>query len=88
MKAFQKDTQRDYLTKEDVGKKCVSFVLDAEINENRRKQVEVSGNKRLLVYYVEVGQKAKVYSRKGQYKPHKDTNIGQRVVASSKAYIG
>lgn len=81
MKAFQKDTNRDYLTRDDVGKKCVSFVLDAEITEDRRKRVEVSGNKRLLVYYVEVGQKAKVYSRKGQYKPHKDTNIELAIVA-------
>ena len=58
-----------------VGKRCVSLVLDAEVYDNDK--IEVKGNKRLLVYYVEVGQKQMVYSRKGQYKPHKDTDICQ-----------
>lgn len=71
IKKFVKDTNRDYLTKEDVGKRCISVVLDAEIYENKL----VKGNKKLLFYYVEVGQKQLVYSRKGQYKPHKDTEI-------------
>ena len=75
IKEFKKDTQRDYLTRDDLGKKCVSFVLDAEIYEEKKNKITIGGNRRMLVYYVEVGQKARVYSRKGQYKPHKDTNI-------------
>ena len=44
------------------------------INENG-KEITIGGNKRLLVYYVEVGQKRRVFSRKNQYKAHKDTKI-------------
>ena len=54
--------------------KCISLVLDANIN-NQNGEIKISGNKRMLVYYVEVGQKKLVFSRKSQYKPHKDTNI-------------
>lgn len=71
IKKFVDDTKRNYLTREDVGKRCVSIVLDAEITDN----LNISGNKRLLVYYVEVGQKQIVFSRKGQYKQHKDTDV-------------
>lgn len=71
IKKFVQDTKRDYLTKEDIGKRCISVVLDAEIYDDST----IKGNKRLLFYYVEVGQKQLVYSRKGQYKPHKDTEI-------------
>ena len=71
IKKFIDDTKRNYLTREDVGKRCVSIVLDAEITDN----LNISGNKRLLVYYVEVGQKQMVFSRKGQYKQHKDTDV-------------
>lgn len=71
IKKFVDDTKRNYLTREDVGKRCVSIVLDAEITDN----LNISGNKRLLVYYVEVGQKQMVFSRKGQYKQHKDTDV-------------
>jgi hypothetical protein len=74
IKKFQQDTKRDFFTREDIGKKCISLVLDAEI-ENQDGNILISGNKRLLIYYVEVGQKAQVYSRKSQYKPHKDTKI-------------
>lgn len=73
IKQFIVDTNRDYLTHEDVGKRCVSIVLDANILDDTAENI--SGNKRLLIYYVEVGQKQMVYSRKGQYKPHKDTEI-------------
>lgn len=75
IKKFMEDTNRDYLTREDVGKRCVSIVLDAIINE-KDGEVIVSGNKRLLVYYVEVGQKKMTFCRKGQYKAHKDTDLG------------
>lgn len=71
IKKFVDDTKRNYLTREDVGKRCVSIVLDAEITDN----LNISGNKRLLVYYVEVGQKQMVFSRKEQYKQHKDTDV-------------
>ena len=74
MKQFVSDTNRDYLTRDDVGKRCVSIVLDAEVFDDSE-TIEIKGNKRLLVYYVEVGQKQMVLSRKGQYKPHKDTEI-------------
>ena len=73
MKDFIRDTNRNYLTREDLGKKCISIVLDAEIYDND--QLEIQGNKRLLIYYVEVGQKKMTYIRKGQYKKHKDTQL-------------
>lgn len=76
MKQFVSDTNRDYLTRDDVGKRCVSIVLDAEVFDDSE-TIEIKGNKRLLVYYVEVGQKQMVLSRKGQYKPHKDTEINE-----------
>lgn len=74
VKKFSEDTNRDYLSKEDIGKKCISIVLDATIEENGN-HYSVGGNKRMLVYYVEVGQKRRVFSRKNQYKAHKDTKI-------------
>ena len=74
IKEFVNDTKRTYLTKEDLGKKCVSVVLDAEIYENGG-NITIKGNKRLLVYYVEVGQKKMAFSRKKQYKAHKDTKL-------------
>ena len=73
-KQFQIDTNRDYFTKDDIGKRCVSLVLDANINETNG-GIKISGNKRLLIYYVEVAPKEYVFSRKGQYKQHKDTAI-------------
>lgn len=74
IKKFQEDTKRDYFTAEDLGKRCISLVLDAEIEETKN-TIKISGNKRLLIYYVEVGQKKQVLNRKNQYKPHKDTDI-------------
>lgn len=74
IKEFVAETNRNYLTRDDIGKKCISLVLDANIN-NQNGEIKISGNKRMLVYYVEVGQKKLVFSRKSQYKPHKDTNI-------------
>lgn len=72
IKKFQEDTKRDFFTREDIGKRCVSLVLDAEITENGN-NIIIRGNKRLLIYYVEVGQKAQIFNRASQYKPHKDT---------------
>lgn len=74
IKKFIKDTNRTELTKEDVGKRCISVVLDSTIKENNNTLI-LGGNKRLLVYYVEVGQKRLTFNRKRQYKIHKDTRI-------------
>lgn len=71
IKDFITDTNRDYLTREDLEKRCISLVLDATISDT----LEVGGNKRMLVYYVEVGQKKRMFNRKRQYKAHKDTNL-------------
>ncbi|MBR6517535.1 MAG: hypothetical protein IKT40_11945 [Bacilli bacterium] len=74
IKSFIKDTNRDFLTKDDLGKKCISVVLDATITKDGD-NITIDGNKQLLVYYVEVGQKRMTFNRKSQYKPHKDTRI-------------
>jgi hypothetical protein len=74
IKKFQEDTKRDYFTAEDLGKRCISLVLDAEIEETND-TIKINGNKRLLIYYVEVGQKRQIFNRSSQYKPHKDTKI-------------
>lgn len=74
IKKFNEETNRDFLTKDDLGKRSISIVLDATINESNN-EIFVGGNKRLLVYYVEVGQKRSVFSRKNQYKSHKDTKL-------------
>ncbi len=75
IKSFIEDTNRNYLTKDDLGKRCISVVLDTIITKNDKEEVTLSGNKQLLVYYVEVGQKRMTFNRKSQYKPHKDTRI-------------
>ena len=74
IKKFIHDTNRDYLTKEDIGKTCVSLVLDATIVDNGY-NIVIGGKKRLLVYYVEVGMKKSVGDKESMYMPHKDTSI-------------
>lgn len=76
VKKFIMDTDRDYLTIDDIGKRAVYIVLDCEIYENGE-SITIKGNKRLLIYYTEVAQRIRVANRKGMYKPHKDTNIKQ-----------
>lgn len=71
MKDFMDETGRDTLTHEDLGKKAVFCVLDAEIYPND----VIRGNKRLLIYHVEVGQKKQVPNLRGMYKEHKDTAL-------------
>lgn len=71
IKDFVKDTGRDYLTKDDLGKKAVFCVLDAEIHNNNI----IGGKKRMLIYYIEVGQKKRVLNQKSMYKEHKDTAL-------------
>lgn len=71
IKDFVKDTGRDVLTKADLGKKAIFCVLDAEIYPNGM----IRGNKRMLIYYVEVGQKKRVPNIRSMYKEHKDTSL-------------
>lgn len=78
-KKFQKDTKRNYLTHEDIGKKEISVSLDAIIYNKRTPQgytiPQIEGNRRLLVYYYEVGQKKLMANHKTLYKAHKDTAL-------------
>jgi len=71
MKDFIENTGRDKLIREDIGKKAVFCVLDAEIYDDG----SIKGNKRLLIYYVEVGQKKRILNLKSMYKAHKDTSL-------------
>ena len=71
MKDFIAETGRDVLTHDDLGKKAVFCVLDAEIYPNK----VIRGNKRMLIYYVEVGQKKRVPNLRSMYKEHKDTAL-------------
>lgn len=73
MKEFVADTNRNYLTNEDFGKRCISVVLDAYINKENGKCM--GGNKRLLVYYVEVGAFRVVPNQDSMFEPHKCTAI-------------
>ena len=72
IKDFMLETKRDYLTDEDLGKSAVFVVLDATIENNGLK---IGGNKRLLIYNVEVGHKVMIPNLKSLYKPHKDTDL-------------
>lgn len=74
IKQFTQDTNRTYLDKTDLGKKCISIVLDTNIYGEGDK-IQITGNRRILVYYVEVGQKCRTLVRKKQYQKHKDTNL-------------
>lgn len=71
MADFYQQTGRKCLLKDDLGKKAVFCVLDANIASNG----VISGHKRLLIYYVEVGQKKKVRNLRTMYKAHKDTAL-------------
>lgn len=72
IKEFIADTNRDYLTDDDLGKSAVFVVLDATIEQNGAK---IGGNKRLLLYNVEVGHKVVVADLRSLYKKHKDTSL-------------
>lgn len=72
IKDFVLDTNRDYLTDDDLGKSAVFVVLDATIENNGTK---VGGNKRLLIYNVEVGHKIMVSNLRSLYRKHKDTDL-------------
>jgi hypothetical protein len=70
------ETNREYLTDEDLGKTAVFVVLDATIEDDGFK---IGGNKRLLIYNVEVGHKIIVPNLKALYKKHKDTDLSVAV---------
>lgn len=72
IKDFVLETNRDYLTDDDLGKSAVFVVLDATIEDNGLK---IGGNKRLLIYNVEVGHKVMIPNIKSLYKMHKDTSM-------------
>ncbi len=73
-KNFQEQTGRTTFNREDLGKKAVGIVFDATI-EIVNGRIVFGGNKRLLVYYVEVGQKKRMANRQTQYQAHKDTAL-------------
>lgn len=74
MKDFMDETGRDFLTADDLGKRCVSVVLDAFIDKDKDR-VLCGGNNRLLVYYCEVAQRRIVANQKANYRKHKDTKL-------------
>jgi len=76
IKDFMLETNREYLTDEDLGKTAVFVVLDATIEDDGFK---IGGNKRLLIYNVEVGHKIIVPNLKALYKKHKDTDLSVAV---------
>ena len=76
IKKFMDETGRDFLTKDDLGKSAVYAVLDANIDDGGLK---ISGNKRLLLYHAEVGQRIVVPNVSSLYKIHKDTNLRKRI---------
>jgi hypothetical protein len=66
------ETNRAYLTDDELGKSAVFVVLDATIENDGLK---IGGNKRLLIYNVEVGHKIMIPNIKSLYKKHKDTDL-------------
>lgn len=74
MKDFIAETGRNFLTVDDLGKKCISVVLDAEVDKDTNK-VLCGGNNRLLVYYSGVGQRVVVANHKSCYRKCKDTSL-------------
>lgn len=72
IKDFMLETNREYLTRDDLGKSAVFVVLDATIEDDGFK---IGGNKRLLIYNVEVGQKIEKPNLASLYRKHKDTNL-------------
>ena len=76
-KDFHKDTGRTSFLKEDIGKKAVGVVFDAKVYPNKDGQLGIyfEGNRRLLIYYVEVGQKKRMANHQALYQAHKDTKL-------------
>lgn len=76
IKDFVLETNRDYLTDDDLGKSAVYVVLDATIENDGLK---IGGNKRLLIYNTEVGHKIQIPNTRSLYKVHKDTDLSVAV---------
>lgn len=72
IKDFTLETNRDYLTDDDLGKSAVFVVLDATIENDGLK---IGGNKRLLIYNVEVGHKIMKPNVRSLYRKNKDTDL-------------
>lgn len=70
-----KEFDHDCLTEDDFGKRCVTVVLDSEIDKESGKVI--GGNNRLLVYYVEVGAYKLIPNQMSMYKAHKDTDLSK-----------
>lgn len=71
---FKENTGRSTLNKEDIGKKAIGVVFDATVEFVHGKFI-IGGNRRLLIYYVEVGQKKRMANHQSQYQAHKDTAL-------------
>ena len=74
IKEFKEQHQREEIRKEDIGKKAIGVVFDATVEFINGRFV-IGGNRRLLIYRVEVGQKKKVANHQTQYQAHKDTAL-------------
>ena len=70
---FVQKTGRTTLTRKDLGLKAAYVVLDATIDKDD--PWRIGGNKRLLIYNVEVGQKVDVPNVRSLYRKHKDTDL-------------
>lgn len=76
MPEFKEQTGRSCLIKEDIGKKGIGIVFDATVEYiSSLGRFVIGGNRRLLVYYVEVGQKKRMANHQSQYQAHKDTAL-------------
>ena len=78
IKDFVDKNNRDYLTEDDLGTRAVYLVLDSNIVLQDNGNIVISGNKRLLVYYVEVSLRTKVSDRKSLFKIHKCTDLKRK----------
>lgn len=70
-----KEFDHECLNEGDFGKRCVTVVLDSEIDKESGKVI--GGNNRLLVYYVEVGAYKLIPNQMSMYKAHKDTDLSK-----------
>ena len=70
---FVTKTGRNTLSRRDLGLRAVYVVLDATVDKNN--PWSIGGNKRLLLYNVEVGQKIEVPNVMSLYRKHKDTDL-------------
>ncbi len=78
IKKFVEDKKRDYLIREDLGTTAIYIVLDAEIYDDG----SIGGNKRLLIYNIEVAQRIVVPKISSLYKEHKDTSRKETVAVA------